>query len=172
MKIRKLIICFTVGVLMALTNCNSNEIQIKKIEGDLYYSFFRLGSFHNLPDSIIQKMKFYADTVNRSQLDSANLEFISKYDVLRNKDLLYSPFIDLKLDNDSIIKVYLTNSEYEKIKIFKRQDLIDTKKKVRIVVDVQNLGHGLALATKIISANKIDGQIPQFDKKLRIEDYQ
>jgi hypothetical protein len=154
-----------------LTNCSSDNRSTKKLEGDLYYSLFRIGNFYNQPDSIIQKAKLYLDTVNRKLLDSSDLLDLTRYELLKKENLLYRPFIDLKLDNDSIIKIYLSSADYEKIKIFKRQDLLNAKKKVRLILDVHDLGLGMALATKIISANKIDAQTSRNNKKFLIEDY-
>jgi len=171
MSLRLLQMLLIIGSLIYLTNCSQDSRPTKRIEGDLYFSFFRIGNFYNQPDSVIQKVKLYIDTANRKLLDSSDLLDLARYDLLKKENLLFRPFIDLRLDNDSIIKVYLTNGEYEKIKIFKRQDLLDSKKKVRLILDVQNLGLGMALATKVISADKIDGQTSRFDKKLLIEDY-
>jgi len=158
-------------LLAGLTNCNPDNRPIKRIEGDLYYSFFGIGNFYNQPDSFIEKAQLYMDTVNRQLLDSADLFYLKKFELLKKEKLLYTPFIDLKLDNDSIVTIYLPKNEYKKITIFNRQNLIDTKKKVRLILDVHDLGLSMALATKIISANKIDGQILQYDRKFRIDDY-
>jgi len=171
MNLRLLNMLFVIGALICLTNCSHAKRPTKKLEGDLYYSFFRIGNFYNQPDSIIQKVKLYIDTVNRKLLDSSDLLDLVRYDLLKKENLLYSPFIDLRLDNESIIKVYLTSAEYEKIKVFKHRDLLDTKKKVRLILDVHDLGFGMALATKVISANKIDGQTSRSDKKFLTEDY-
>ena len=93
------------------------------------------------------------------------------YEILKKENLLDRPFIDLKLDNDSIVKIYFTNNDYEKIKIYKRQDLLDAKKKIRIKTEVRDLGFGMVLSTKLLSVSKVDGQTLQVNKKLKIEDY-
>ena len=171
MKLRLFNLLLVIAFLAGLTNCSPDNRPIKKLEGDLYYSFFRVGNFYNLPDSFIEKAQLYLDTVNRQLLDSTDLFYVKRFELLKKEKLLYNPFIDLKLDNDSIVTIYLSKSEYKKITIFKRQDLLDTKKKVRLLLNVHDLGFGMALATEIISANKIDGQISRYDRKFRIEDY-
>ena len=160
------------SVIILFTSCKSHQQNNKLIEGDLYYSWLRIGSFYNQPDSIIEKVKVYADTVNRKLLDSNDLRFLKMYETLKAQNLLYNPYIELKLDNDSIIKVYFTNNDYEKIKIYRRQELIDTKKKIRIKAEVKDLGKGMALSTNLISINKVDGETLQINKKFKIEDYQ
>jgi hypothetical protein len=171
MAARLLIIPFSFLILFSLSNCNLNKQPNKQIEGDLYYDWLRIGSFYNQPDSLIKQVKLYADTVNRKGLDSDNLKFLTMYEVLKKEDLLYRPFIDLRLDNDSTVKIYFTNNDYDKIKIYKRQDLLDTKKKIRIKIEIYDLGYGMALDKKLISVNKVDGQTFQINPKLKIEDY-
>lgn len=160
------------SVIILFTSCKSHKQNNKLIEGDLYYSWLRIGSFYNQPDSIIEKVKVYADTVNRKLLDSNDLRFLKMYEMLKVQNLLYSPYIELKLDDDSILKIYFTNNDYEKIKIYRRQELIDTKKKIRIKAEVKDLGTGMALSKDLISINKVDGETLQINKKFKIEDYQ
>ena len=171
MTVRSLNTSFITATLICVINCCSGKHPYKKIEGDLYFSRLRIGSFYHQPDSIIQKVKIYADTVNRKLSDASDLRTLAMYEILKKENLLYRPFIDLKLDNDSIVKIYLTPREYDQIRIFHRQDLLDTKKKIRINLEVRELGYGMDLSTKIISVNKMDGQTLQVNKKFRIEDY-
>lgn len=51
------------------------------------------------------------------------------YETLQKEDLLFSPFVELRLDNDSIIKLYLNKSDYDEIKIHKRKELQADNKK-------------------------------------------
>lgn len=171
MQVRLLFISFLLGTLICLTNCSTNVRPTRSLEGDLYYDLMRIGNFYNQPDSIIRQVKLYVDTANRKLLTADNLRILSMYEILKKRELLYSPFIDLRLDNDSIIKIYLTAKDYDQIKGFHRKELLDTKKKIRIKLDVQDLGLGMALSTKIRSVAKIDGQTRQVNPKLKIEDY-
>lgn len=171
MLTRLLIILFSFPILWSLSSCSLDKQANKQVEGDLYYDWFRIGSFYNQPDSIIEKIKLYADTVNREVLDPVDLRFLTMYEISKKEDLLYRPFIDLRLGNDSVVKIYFKNKDYDKIKIYKRQDLLDTKKKIRIKMEVQDLGFGMAVDKKLISINKVDGQTFQISPKLKIEDY-
>lgn len=154
-----------------ILSCNSLSSDNKLIEGDLYFDWFRIGSFYNQPDSIIQNAKIYFDTVNQYKLDPDSKKFFFMYESLKKEDLLYSPFIDMKLDNDSIMKIYFKNADYEKIKIYSRKELQDTKKKVRIKMEVHELGNKMAFCTKLIAVNKVDGQTFIISRKFKIEDY-
>jgi len=169
---RSITLLYSICILFFLFTCNQKREGNKIVEGDLYYSWLHIGSFHNEPDSIIEKVKLYADTVNRKLVDSDNLKLLAMYDILKKEDLLSKPFIDLRLDTDSIIKIYFTTDDYDKIKIYKRQDLVDTKKKIRIKVQVRDLGFGMALSIKLLSVIKIDGRTQPQDNKWKIEDYQ
>lgn len=171
MTTRILIRIALVVILINQSNCKPDTHESRKIEGDLYYDWLRIGSFYNEPDSIIEQVKLYTDTVDSRNLDSADLKTLKMYKILEKEHLLYQPFIDFKLDNDSIIKIYFTNDDYEKIKIYKRQDLVDTKMKVRINMEVKDIGYGMALEKRIISLKKISGQTFQINPKMKIEDY-
>ena len=170
MKKRLSFILFSIIITLNFFSCNTDSNN-KLIEGDLYFDWLHFGSFYNQPDSIIDNVKLYADTVNRKQADSVDLNILAMYDILKKEDLLYKPFIDLKLDNGSLVKMYFTNDEYDKIKIYKRKDLLDTKKKIRIKAEVHDLGMRMVLSIKVVSIIKLDGQTLQRDKKFKIEDY-
>jgi hypothetical protein len=168
---RLLIILVSVFILFINSNCKSGHQENGQIEGDLYFDWLRIGSFYNEPDSVITQFKLYADTANRKNLDSSSFKILTMYEILKKENLLYRPFIDLRLDNDSVVKIYFANNDYERIKVYKRQNLLDTKKKIRLKMTVRNLGLGMALCTKLISVNKVDGQTYQVNPKLKIEDY-
>ncbi|MEO6452776.1 MAG: hypothetical protein ABIN97_01825 [Ginsengibacter sp.] len=155
-----------------ISACNSGKSDHKLIEGDLYFSWFRFGSFYNQPDSIINRVTIYADTVNINTLDSSEKKYLTLYETLRKENLLYKPYIDMKLDNDSFFKIYFENADYNKIKIYRRQELLNTKKKIRIKMQIRDLGNSMALCTKLISIRKIDGQTFPINKKLKAEDYE
>jgi hypothetical protein len=171
MTLRLSIIRLSIFAVIFLSACKSDKDNTKSLEGDLYYSWIRIGSFYNQPDSLIDKVKTYADTVNRRLLSSSDMKSLTMYEILKKESLLYRPFIDLKLDNDSVVKIYFTKDDYSKINIFNRQELLDTKKKIRIKTEVRDLGLGMALCTRLLSVNKVDGQTFQVGKKLKIDDY-
>jgi hypothetical protein len=143
----------------------------KTIQGDLYFSFLRFGSFYNQPDSVINKFKIYADTVNYNKLNSFDKQVLTMYKTLKKENLLFNPFIELRLDNDSIVKLYLDKSDYEKIKIYKRQELQDQNKKIRINILGSYIGNKMLHCKKLISVDKVDGQTLEIEKKFKIDDY-
>jgi hypothetical protein len=171
MTTRILIKFFFSFILLSYLSCKQDNQETRQIEGDLYFDWLGIGSFYNEPDSIIERVKLYADTVDSKMLDPSDLKILKMYETLQKADLLYQPFIDLKLDNYSIIKVYFTNDDYEKIKINKRKDLLNAKMKIRIRMEVKDLGYGMVLDKKLLSLQKVPGQTSQINPKMKIEDY-
>lgn len=141
------------------------------IEGDLYFSYFRYANFYNQPDSIINKVMALADTADRTLLDSADLAFLTIYDTLKKENLLRNPYIALRVDTDSIITLILSQDDYLKIAPTNYQNLIDTKKKVRIKADVRQIAGIINYCNKLIVIDTLDGETLPKSKKLKVDDY-
>ena len=84
---------------------------------------------------------------------------------------MYSPFVELKINDSSFIKLYLDSVDYDIIMVYKRQELQASNKKVRIKVEAQKLNNQISICTKLISIDKIDGLTLQQEKKFKIYDY-
>ena len=93
------------------------------------------------------------------------------YDKLKSENLLYSPFVEIKVNNDSIITLYLSKNDYDKIKVYRRHDLIDINKKIVIKAETKFLASGMVYCSKLLSVEKVDGITEQRDSKMKIEDY-
>ena len=85
---------------------------------------------------------------------------------------MYSPFVELKINDSSFIKLYLDSVDYDIIMVYKRQELQASNKKVRIKVEAQKLNNQISICTKLISIDKIDGLTLQQEKKFKIYDYE
>ena len=169
MKQQRILVLFLFLFTIAGLGCRQNETII---EGDLYFSWLRIGSFYNEPDSIAEKMLLYADTVNIDKLDSPSRRTMNMYEVLKKEHLLYSPFVNLKLDNDSIILLYLDKKGYDKIRISSYKSLVNSNQKIRVRLSAQSLQYQMYLCRSIIAVNKIEGKTFMQSRKLLIEDYQ
>lgn len=141
----------------------------KIIEGDLYFSFIRIGSLYNLPNITNDQLDSIFNSIPRTNADN---NFYEKYKILSKENLLNSPFIELKLDNDSVITLYLNKNDYDKIKINKVKDLQANFKKIRVKANCRYLGFNLYKCENFIEMKKIDGQTLINSRKLKIEDYQ
>ena len=142
------------------------------IEGDLYFSPLRFGSFYNQPDSLVCKFISYVDSVDQLNADEDVRKILTMYKVLKSENLQYNPFADIRLDNDSVIRLYLEKSEYDRIRIHRRKELQMSKKKIRLKVQGKDLGNGMVICKNLISIYKIDGVTLQVQKKYKIDDYQ
>jgi len=159
--------------LTALTiACRQSQRDRKIVEGDLFFSAFRYGSFYNQPDSLIKAFETYADTATVDSSSSFDNQLLQAYHLLKKENLLFSPFVELRINDSSIIKLYLDSTDYDQIKIYARKGLQINNKKIRIIAETKELGTGLSICTKLISVEKIDGLTMQTEKKFRIDDYQ
>lgn len=141
------------------------------IEGDLYFDFFRLGNFYRQPDSTIQAFQKFADSANIATQDTDTQVLLWRYQLLKKMNLLYKPYIRIRQDNGSMLLAYFTDPSYERLTRFHRKDLLNRHKKVRIKMEATELGPGMVLCTKLLSANEVDGQTGRADRKMLIEDY-
>jgi hypothetical protein len=165
--------CSIIFLLLTLgLGCQSiKSKETHVIEGDLYFSYFRYSNFYNQPDSIINKVIALADTADRTLLDSADLSFLKIYDTLKKEKFLHNPYVALRLDTDSIITLLLSQDDYLKIAPTNYQNLIDTKKKVRIKADARQIAGIISYCNKLIFVDTLDGETLPKSKKLKIDDY-
>jgi len=160
--------------LILVTSCGTvNDDNI--VTGDLYFSFFRIGTYYNLPDSIIKKMD---DDLNAVNLDSANnkadsslVRLVLDYRKLKDEGLIYKPLVDIRVNDDLIVKLVLDSADYDKIKAHKYQDLIDNNKKLKIKARTRKTGLGFYYCTDLLEIKLVDGKTLPQDNKLKIQDY-
>jgi len=166
-----------VFILLILTICScTKEHDDQLYIGDLYFNSFQLGSYYNLDDSMRTKFEYSMDTIDLNKADSSQLKFIELYKKIKDEGLLYKPFIDLRLNDSSYVKLYLDSSDYDKIKIYKWRDLLDKQKKVIIwgrTKEIGRLDFPLLYCTELVDVEVKDGQtFPKRQGKFRINDYE
>jgi len=145
------------------------------VTGDLYFSFFRIGTYYNLPDSTIEKMDNYLDAVDLEtaddKADSALIELVLDYRKLKDERLIYKPMVDIRIDDDLIVKLVLDSADYDKIKSYKYQDLVDNNKKLKIKARTRKTGLGFYYCTDLLEVKLVIGKTLPQDNKLKIQDY-
>jgi hypothetical protein len=109
---------YIIGLItvILLWTCQKN-VPTDEISGDLYFGLFRIGSYYNQPDSIIQWYETYFDTTDFELESNNEQQLFSAYQKLKKHDLLYKPFVQLLIQEDSIIRLYLDEEDYAKIKV-------------------------------------------------------
>lgn len=142
-----------------------------KVEGDLYFGLWRYGSLYKQPENLCQLMEKLSHSNRRDTMDATTMDMLRIYDVLEKEKLLYAPYVQLKLDNDSIVRIYFKMKDYKRINKFKLDDLLKTKEKVRIELKGRSLDEDLIYCKKLISVNREKGQTLQIPRKFAIEDY-
>jgi len=157
-------------LLIVFSSCN-HKVEISSLTGDLYFGFFRIGSYYNQPDSAIVKFEEYYSKTNFDTVNQDEKELFEQYENLKERDLLYKPFVEIFVENDSVVRLYLEIEDYNKIKIHKRQKLQDANKKVRIEASVSNIDNKMYYCEKLEKISVVDGQTFQIQKKFRIDDY-
>ena len=148
-------ITLTIIIGLLTLSCSKNEPEFK---GDLYFKLIDFGSFYGADDKTIENFEKSFDSILWSKnAGKDELEIIRVFDILKANDLLKSPWINLKTESD-IKKVYLSESEYEKLKKFDRNKLITNNKKVELKIKVTELDSGIYYSDKISEIKLADGK--------------
>ncbi|MBD0825509.1 hypothetical protein [Aestuariibaculum marinum] len=148
-------ITLTIIIGLLTLSCSKNETEFK---GDLYFKLIDFGSFYGADDKTIENFEKSFDSIRWSKnAGKDELEIIRVFDILKANDLLKSPWINLKTESD-IKKVYLSESEYKKLKKFDRNKLITDNKKVELKIKVTELDSGIYYSDKISEIKLADGK--------------
>ncbi|BDD03872.1 hypothetical protein [Aureibacter tunicatorum] len=159
------------GSILIGFGCQIKSKEKPNLEGDLYYTWLKLGSLYGLPERHYQNYIKLRDSLGIEEL--IKRDSIGKFhiELLEKNDLIQSPFVYIKTDSDSTFIVYMTPEEYEPITKYSYQDLIDSKQKIRLKLITERLNDKLQICKKVISIEKVDGETLQRQKKFKIEEY-
>jgi hypothetical protein len=141
------------------------------LEGDLFFGFWRYGSLYKQDKKTIKWIEDLSKNNRRDTLQSNTQDILRIYDVLKKEEMLYFPYVQVCLDNDSIVRLYFQKKDYKKIQVNKLNDLIEKEEKVRMIFQVRELGQGLYYCEKLMSLNRIKGKTRIRPTKFAIEDY-
>lgn len=145
----------SVLILVAIASSCSNR---KQIEGDLYFKLIDIGSFYKSDSGTLARFERSLDSIRLSKNISADeLEIIRIFDLLKKNDLLHSPWINIKTESE-IIKIFLTEREYKKLKKIDRNQLVKNNKKIKLKILVEELDNGIYYSNEISEFKKIDGK--------------
>lgn len=169
-RLRKMRYITTTILILALSTCGTKEKE-NLLAGDLYFGFFRLGSYYNVSDSVRANFETYLDTLDLGKADKETIRLINSYKKVKEEKLIYKPFVDILVSSDSVVKLYLDSADYDRIKIYKRRQLQTDNKKIRIKANVRQFDNGYFYCKELVSVEMVDGETLQRQKKLKIEDY-
>ena len=131
----------------------------QEIEGELYFKLISLGSFYDFSDSTIWKFESMIDSLSiQKNISEQDQELIRTIKLLKENQLIHKPYFHLKIDSTQLLTVYLNEEEYQKVKQFDRQKLINENKKVAISLKGRILEDGIVDGYEILSTKKVDGK--------------
>ncbi|MGF1636384.1 MAG: hypothetical protein ACFCUU_04875 [Cyclobacteriaceae bacterium] len=157
-------------LLITIVACQQ-KTETQQLTGDLFFSNLRIGNYYNQPDSVVQFYEVYFSNTDFENGDESSKELRDQYKKLKDLDLLYKPFVEISLENESVVRLYLTESDYDQIKIHKRLRLQEDNKKVKIECEVEKIDDGLYTCKELLTVELVDGETLLGSGKLRIEDY-
>jgi hypothetical protein len=158
-------------IIAAIVGCDSGVSKISTYDGDLYFDLFRFANFYNQPDDLVKRFKTSADSIDRNNIEATDKEFLDRYDILKNRHLLYQPYILLKQDNGNMLTVYLDSNNYKIFTTFHRKELIASKEKIRIRIRGIALGHGMVQCSQVQIVKRMPGATGKVSSKFLIDDY-
>ena len=95
---------------------------------------------------------------NQENISEQDQNLIETIKVLKENDLIKKPFFHLKIDSNQIVTVYVGEEEYEKVKQFDRQKLINENTKVDVSLKGRIIEDGIVDCYEILSTEKVDGK--------------
>ncbi len=106
----------------------------------------------------IQKFEDILDSLRRNPKAKKNeIELCNYYAKLKKYNLFTSPYINLQIDKDSTLMVYLNEEEYQKVKEYNPADLNGRNKKVSLKLEIEKKEEAIYVANQIISVEETDG---------------
>lgn len=129
------------------------------LEGDLFFQHISMMSLYGITDKQFYQFENEIDSIISSgNARPHELMLYEHFDRLREKGLLRNPYVFLRMEPDSVMAVYLSESQYEKVKDYSLQELIKSHQKVSLKLLVEKLDERVYYSDSIISASKVYGQ--------------
>ena len=143
-------------VVFFLFSCN---LKSEKVKGDLFFKLINVMPSSGMYSNQAKKTELMLDSLSLKNEDSKNTYIFKYFIKLRKLNLLKTPFINLKIE-DNYKQIFLTDNEYEKVKSFNLRDLQKQNKKVSIELNIKELDSGIYFSDKILEVVEIEGLTP------------
>lgn len=126
----------------------------KTTKGDLFFKLVNISSPSGMSAEEISKIE------NRlKNVEENNNELIAYYRTLKSNNVLGNPYLLLKVNND-VQTIFLSKSEYEKIKLYTLDDLRKRNKKIEIELKIKKIDNDIFFSDEIISVKECEGETP------------
>lgn len=166
-KLTKIFSIGLIGLLLLSAAINkSAAIGKRTFKGDLCFPFRIIGDgYYGLDSLFVKKFDRYLDSLvmlDKREITEDDLKFANFYSGLKKHELIDKPYFYLKIDATTYT-VYTDLTELNKIKDFKRGELIKEKKKVQIeltgkIINIE--GEKVISCSRIDRVEKVDGITP------------
>jgi hypothetical protein len=145
----------TLFLILTIFSCGQKEIT----KADLSFKLISWGSFYGAEPEQIEKFEKLFDSIRKNpNAQKQDKELDNFFLRLKEKGLFTSPYINLRIGNDSTLVVYLSETEYEKVKDFNHNDLQKRNKKVELELEIVKKDVDIYYAERILSLNEVDGK--------------
>lgn len=151
--------------------CSSCKPQEEVLEGDLYFSDWIGGvNFYNVPDHFYQNFIKRKDSIGYDKLikEQPGLEIIRMLD---KNDLLKSTYIKLRIQEDSIVVIFMDSFQYHSFLQYDYSQLIESSQKIRVKLRAEKISNGLWVCKSIITSAHVSGQTFMKRDKFKVENY-
>src|SRR5690554_5926001 len=137
--------------IFILISCNSNT---EIISGDLYFKQVDWLNYYRENDSNKQEIQelFQAIKAN-SSLSITEEKMVNQYGKLEKLNLLDAPYIRIKTEKD-VKLVFMLEEDFEKVKEYKLQDLLETNQKVSLKIEVEEVSSDVFYVRKSLNFTK------------------
>ena len=147
-------ILLTLFLILTIFSCERKEIT----KADLSFKLISWGSFYGAEPEQIEKFEKLFDSIRKNpNAQKQDKELDNFFVRLNDKGLFTSPYINLRIGNDSTLVVYLSETEYKKVKDFNHNDLQKRNKKVELELEIVKKDIDIYYVERIISVNEVDG---------------
>ncbi len=162
------------STILIFTFCSQPKNESDLINGDLYYTWFNIGSFYNLPDSLLEKALSLQNSKEEADLIAEDSAGYMYFKLLQEHDILRSPWINIRIKEDSIIKIFMQRSDYEVFTKVSHEQLLIDDERINVTASVQHLNENLFKCIELVEVKRLPGQtfITNRNRKFKVSDYQ
>jgi hypothetical protein len=130
----------------------------KITEGDLAFKSVDSFNYYNLDQKSIDKFEKVLDSMRQIKNPSTNdVSVLNYFDALKKYNVIKLPWIRLKI-KDSMIRVYLSENDFQKVKNYNSNDLISNNRKVILKMNIETRGDKIYYCKELISVKETDGE--------------
>lgn len=158
------ITCASLLAVVILLGMQGKMGKSEIIKADLAFQSVSIGSAYGATDEQYDELLKEIEEVLTNDKDSPSYDLYLYFQKLDEHGLIRNPYIFLDFGVDSIMHIYLSHEEYEKVKSYSFNNLYEEGKKVELILEIQQIDTLMYYSDNIIEVKKIAG-VPQSDRR-------